>query len=152
MTITRIRKRPTLERVHATTGTLFYDSGLHATGVDLIAAEANISKATPYTYFETIDDLVAAYLRRRSQQWQAHVAEVLENKSGSARGRILVVHDLLDEWFSTLRYCICPFINSDAECGTDTETVAHRVNLEHRVWVGARTVQRLARGERDLGP
>jgi AcrR family transcriptional regulator len=130
---TRTRKRPGLERVLATADRLFYEVGLHATGVDLIAAEANVSKATLYTYFETKDDLIAEYLRRRSEQWQAHVTQELAARGGSPRSRILAVYDLLDEWFATPGYRGCPFINAEAECSSDAP--AHRVNLEHRAWV-----------------
>lgn len=127
------RKRPALDRVLETADRLFYECGLHATGVDLIAAEANVSKATLYTYFQTKDDLVAEYLRRRSRQWQEYVLPELDRRGGSAADRIRTVFDLLDEWFHAPGYRGCPFINSAAETGVDSP--AHQVNLEHRAWV-----------------
>lgn len=133
MATPRTRKRPALDRVLETADRLFYTGGLHATGVDLIAAEAAVSKATLYTYFATKDDLVAEYLRRRSRQWQQLVGQELERSSRSPRDRILMVFDLLGDWFTTPDYRGCPFINSEAESGTDTP--AHQVNLQHRKWI-----------------
>ncbi|MFF7191542.1 TetR/AcrR family transcriptional regulator [Streptomyces sp. NPDC008222] len=130
---TRTRRRPALERVLATADRLFYEGGVHATGVDLIATEANVSKASLYTYFQTKDDLIAEYLRRRSKQWQEHVHRELAIRAGSARARILTVFDLLGEWFAEPNYRGCPFNNAEAECPPDSP--AHQVNLEHRAWV-----------------
>jgi AcrR family transcriptional regulator len=133
MATTKTRRRPALERVIATADRLFYEGGLHATGVDLIAAEANVSKATLYTYFETKDDLVAEYLRGRSGAWRVHVRHELEARGGTARERILTVFDLLGEWFTADGFRGCPFINSEAE--STPEAPGHQVNLEHRAWV-----------------
>lgn len=132
-TETKTRRRPALERVLKTADRLFYEGGLHATGVDLIAAEANVSKATMYTYFETKDDLVAAYLRGRSDSWRAHVERELARRGGSPAEKILLVFDLLGEWFASGGFHGCPFINSEAESGP--ETPAHAENLRHRAWV-----------------
>ncbi|MEU1601499.1 helix-turn-helix domain-containing protein [Streptomyces sp. NPDC005708] len=130
---TRTRRRPALERVLAAADRLFYESGLHATGVDLISAEAGVSKASLYTYFQTKDDLIAEYLRRRSTQWQEHVHRELMAGAKSARARILTVFDLLGEWFTEPNYRGCPFNNAEAECAPDSP--AHQVNLDHRAWV-----------------
>lgn len=133
MTQPAIRRRPGLERVLKTADQLFYEGGIHATGVDLIAAKANVSKATMYTYFPTKDDLVAQYLRGRSQTWQAHVAHELEARGGTATERILTVFDLLGEWFRSEGFRGCPFINAEAESTPDAP--GHAVNLSHREWV-----------------
>lgn len=133
MSAQKTRRRPALARVLTTADRLFYEGGLHATGVDLIAAEANVSKATLYTYFKTKDDLVAEYLRGRSDGWQEHVGHELQARGGTARERIDLVFDLLGEWFATEGFRGCPFINSEAECSP--ESPAHDVNLTHRAWV-----------------
>lgn len=133
MTIVKSRRRPGLERVLATADRLFYERGLHATGVDLIAAEAGVSKTTMYTYFRTKDDLVAAYLQGRSSAWQGHVADQLAASEGDAVERALLVYDLLGEWFGTEDFRGCPFINAEAESVPDSP--GHRVNLGHRAWV-----------------
>jgi AcrR family transcriptional regulator len=133
MTAAKTRRRPGLERVLATADRLFYESGIHATGVDTIAAEAGVSKTTMYTYFHTKDDLVAEYLRGRSNGWQSHVAEQLSERGGTPVERALLVFDLLGEWFGGDGFRGCPFINAEAESTPDAP--AHQVNLAHRAWV-----------------
>jgi AcrR family transcriptional regulator len=49
----------------------FYRDGIYATGVDGLAAEAGISKRTLYNHFGSKDGVIAAYLRRLDDQWQA---------------------------------------------------------------------------------
>lgn len=133
MTQPATRRRPGLERVLKTADQLFYEGGIHATGVDLIATRANVSKATMYTYFPTKDDLVAQYLRGRSQTWQEHVAHQVEFRGGTATERILTVFDLLGEWFASEGFRGCPFINAEAESTPDAP--GHAVNVSHREWV-----------------
>jgi AcrR family transcriptional regulator len=130
---TRTRRRPALERVVRTADRLFYERGLHETGVDAIASAADVSKATMYTYFATKDELVAEYLRGRSGSWQAHVAERLAEHDGDARARVLRVFELLGEWFRSDGFNGCPFINAEAESARDAP--GHAVNVAHREWV-----------------
>lgn len=129
----RTRRRPAYERAVATADRLFYEQGVHAVGVDQVAAEAGISKASLYAHFRTKDDLVLGYLRGRSRSWQEHVAEELPGRGDAARERILAVFDLLGEWFAEPGYRGCPFINVEAEYGAGHST--HVVTLEHRTWV-----------------
>ncbi|WP_072802603.1 TetR/AcrR family transcriptional regulator [Rhodococcoides yunnanense] len=133
MTTAKARRKPGLERVLATADRLFYTRGLHATGVDLIAAEADVSKTTLYTYFRTKDDLVAAYLQGRSNAWQSHVADQLEARGGNPDEKALLVFDLLGEWFESDDFRGCPFINAEAESSPNSP--GHIVNLGHRAWV-----------------
>jgi AcrR family transcriptional regulator len=44
---------------------LFYQQGIHATGVAALAEEAHVSTRTLYQHFATKNALVEAYLRRR---------------------------------------------------------------------------------------
>jgi AcrR family transcriptional regulator len=132
-TAPRTRRRPAFDRVVATANRLFYDRGIQSVGVDQIATEAGISKATMYTYFRTKDELVVRYLEDRSAAWQTHVDAELPGRSPDPRGRILAVFDLLGEWFVAPGYRGCPFVNAEAEFGAAHAT--HVVTLEHREWV-----------------
>ncbi|MDP4332030.1 TetR/AcrR family transcriptional regulator [Curtobacterium sp. A7_M15] len=132
-TAPRTRRRPAYERAVATADRLFYEQGIHAVGVDQVAAEADISKASLYTHFRTKDDLVLGYLRGRSRAWQEHVAAELPGRGSTPREQVLVVFDLLGEWFHEPGYRGCPFINVEAEYGPGHPT--HEVTLEHRAWV-----------------
>jgi len=51
------------ERIERAATRLFYRNGIHATGVEQIAREANVSKRTLYQHFTSKNDLVANYLR-----------------------------------------------------------------------------------------
>ncbi len=46
------------ERIERAAARLFYRNGIHATGVELIAQEANVSKRTLYQHFARNNDLV----------------------------------------------------------------------------------------------
>ncbi|ROP63520.1 MULTISPECIES: TetR/AcrR family transcriptional regulator [unclassified Curtobacterium] len=132
-TAPRTRRRPAYERAVATADRLFYEQGIHAVGVDQIAAAADISKASLYTHFRTKDDLVVGYLTGRSTAWQEHVAAELPSRGETARDRLLAVFDMLGEWFVLPGYHGCPFINAEAEYGEGHPT--HEVTLAHRDWV-----------------
>jgi AcrR family transcriptional regulator len=129
----RTRRRPALERVLKTADALFYEHGIHATGVDAIAEAANVSKASMYTYFRTKDDLVGAYVEGRSLAWRELLTARLDASGVSARDRVLLVFDVLGEWFVSDGFHGCPFINAEAEGTVDSP--AHLVNVEHRAWI-----------------
>jgi AcrR family transcriptional regulator len=149
MTTVVPRRRPGLERAIRTADRLFYEEGIHAVGVDRIAAEADVSKATLYTHFRRKDDLVERYLRGRSEDWQAHVAERLPGTSPQPAGRILAMFDLLGEWFAADGYRGCPFINAQAELGSQQEVAD--VAVGHRGWVRG-TFSELARAAGSARP
>ncbi|RIX28665.1 TetR/AcrR family transcriptional regulator [Amnibacterium setariae] len=132
-TIPRTRRRPALERVVKTADRLFYANGIHATGVDTIADEANVSKASMYTYFRTKDDLVGAYVEGRSLAWRDHLTAQLDAADFSPEAKILMVFDLLGQWFTTDEFNGCPFINAEAESTKDSP--AHDANVSHRSWI-----------------
>lgn len=50
-------------RIREVAGELFFREGIHAVGVDRIAAEAGVTKRTLYRHFETKEILIAAALR-----------------------------------------------------------------------------------------
>lgn len=126
----RTRRRPARERVVRAADRLFYEEGIQAVGVDRIALEADVSKASLYAHFRTKQDLVAHYLAERSRSWQEHVAAELPSRAESPGDRIVAVFALLGEWFALDGYRGCPFINAAAECGgqpgVDAATRGHR--------------------------
>lgn len=132
-TTPRTRRRPALERVVKTADRLFYANGIHATGVDTIAEAANVSKASMYTYFRTKEDLVGSYVEGRSLAWRDFLTQQLDSSGVDPREKLLMVFDLLGEWFTTDDFNGCPFINAEAESARDSP--AHAVNVTHRAWV-----------------
>ncbi|MBY6367954.1 TetR/AcrR family transcriptional regulator [Rhodococcoides corynebacterioides] len=109
---------PAGERIHEVAARLFYERGIRATGVDLVADEAGTTKKTLYDRFGSKDGLVAFYLGRRNLRWQRFV---LDRLAAEAPGlpTILAFYDALAAWLveSTRG---CGFVNAHAEiAGTD---------------------------------
>jgi len=112
-------KRPMKERILETADRLFYRQGIRAVGVDTIAAEIGISKRTLYNHFPSKDELIAAYLTRRSK---------LPSKSErSALDQILGAFDRLDRSFGDDEFRGCPFVNAVAELGEDVNPVVKEI-------------------------
>jgi AcrR family transcriptional regulator len=106
---------PAGERLLATASDLFYERGIHAVGVDLIAELAGTTKKTLYDRFGSKDNLVALYLRRRFERWQAFVEERLA-RAEPGQARVLAAFDALEEWL-TVNTFGCAFVNANAEIG-----------------------------------
>jgi AcrR family transcriptional regulator len=112
---------------------LFYEEGICTVGVDRILAEADVARASLYTTYGSKDALVSAYLRSRSINWQAIIAELLPTRWATPRDRILGIFELLTEWFTAPGYRGCPFINASAEAAADD--AVSEVRDQHRAWV-----------------
>lgn len=113
---------------------LFYRRGIHAVGVDLIADTAGTTKKTLYDRFGSKDALVALYLQRRAERWQAFVLEHLERyapEPGSQR--VLAVFDALEAWMEQYDRG-CSFVNAHAEI-TDADHPALPVIRAEKNWV-----------------
>ncbi|SFW86797.1 TetR/AcrR family transcriptional regulator [Amycolatopsis australiensis] len=106
---------PAAERILTAAEKLFYDNGIHAVGVDLIAAVAGVTKKTLYDRFGSKDALVTLYLRRRDERWRTHVLATLEAapRMKPAR-RPLLVFDALESW-NAGNSRGCAFVNAQAE-------------------------------------
>ena len=84
------RLTPGARRILEVASELFYRHGIHAVGVDTIAAESGITKRTLYDRFGSKDALVAAYLQHHHDAWWTD----LERRLTEARApRILTVFD-----------------------------------------------------------
>ena len=129
---------PAGERIHDVAARLFYERGIRATGVDLVADEAGTTKKTLYDRFGSKDGLVAFYLGRRRLRWQRFVLDRLD---GVAPGlpRILAMYDALEEWLADASRG-CGFVNAHAEiAGTDHPGLA--VVHAEKAWARALYVE-----------
>jgi AcrR family transcriptional regulator len=136
--VTASRRPPARERILEVADRLFYELGIHAVGVDLIVTESGAAKTTLYSHFRSKDDLVAAYLQRRCEQWRERLAVAVSKADPGSHDRILGVFDVLADWFAEPDFRGCPFINAMAEFTVDHP--AARVTAEHRT--GLRTLLR----------
>jgi AcrR family transcriptional regulator len=105
---------PGAQRILDVASELFYWRGIHAVGVDTIAAESGVTKRTLYDRFESKDNLVAAYLGARDQRWREMVTARLHDASPDPVARVLVPFDVLADWLAP-RTRGCSFINAFAE-------------------------------------
>ena len=121
------------ERLLSAADELFYDQGICSVGVDLILKRADVARASLYSTYGSKDELVRAYLRRRSESWQASVRDTLPVQWETPRDRIVGVFALLTEWFAAPGYRGCPFINASAE--TTADAAVEEVRDGHRAWV-----------------
>ena len=60
----------TREHVLEVTHELFYWNGIRATGIDRIAAAADVAPTTLYRLFASKDDLIGAYMERAGQLYR----------------------------------------------------------------------------------
>lgn len=107
---------PAGERVLDVASKLFYDNGIHAVGVELIASEAGVTKKTLYDRFGSKDALIGDYLRRRDERWREFVTAFIgRNPRAPAARRLLLVFDALEEWMAAAGPRGCAFVNAQAE-------------------------------------
>ena len=106
------------ERIERAAAQLFYRNGIHATGVELIAQQANVSKRTLYQHFPSKNDLVDDYLRGIDARGVAP-GKRLGDTTLSARERLLGIFE--GPSAEVLRGC--PFHNAAVEsAGSLTST------------------------------
>jgi AcrR family transcriptional regulator len=113
----------TRARILATATELFYQRGVHAIGVNEIAASARASKLSLYRYFPSKDELVTAMLTEHSDRIHAW----LERETAGApagRARVLSVFDLLIGWFAEPDYRGCAVVNTVTDTRADPRTAA----------------------------
>lgn len=117
------------QRVLDTAAELFYRDGVRAVGVDRIASESGVAKMTLYYHFGSKDELVAAWLRRRDEEWMRWLDGAVERRQGH---RLLAVFDALREWFEAPTFRGCAFVNAYAELGWSNPAAAEIVASHKR--------------------
>lgn len=122
------------ERIERAAAELFYRHGIHATGVELIAQEANVSKRTLYQHFPSKNDLVDAYLRGMDARGGSPSEQRLDDPALSPRDRLLAIFEMSRR--EVMRGC--PFHNAAVESAgslrsTDEIVRAHKQQFTRRL-------------------
>ena len=117
---------PGAERLLAAASDLFYREGIHAVGVDTIAAAAGVTKKTLYDRFGSKEALAVAYLRGRDARWREYLEQELASESPGSVDRILAVFDISARWAIANSNKGCSAINARAEM----DDAAHPVAVE----------------------
>ncbi|MFI5661252.1 TetR/AcrR family transcriptional regulator [Streptomyces sp. NPDC051684] len=125
---------PAARRVLETASRLFYERGIHAVGVDLIAAEAGVTKKTLYDRFSSKEQIVVDYLATRDARWRAYLARHHEDAELSPADRVLAVFDASQEWMRDNSGKGCSMVNAHAEI-SDPAHPAYAVITGQKRWM-----------------
>jgi AcrR family transcriptional regulator len=131
--VPRTKPSAARERILETADRLFYEEGIHAVGIQRIVAESALTNATLYRHFPSKDDLVSAYLRRRSDFDHAQVDGIIARHANDPRAALDELAEALtrDDFGQVPRGC--PFINASAEFTGPHPARVHA--REIRAWV-----------------
>jgi AcrR family transcriptional regulator len=132
------RSLPPRERVLAAAAELFYAEGIHATGVEAIAARANTTKMALYRHFQSKDALVVEWLRKVAGHYWAAFDAIESAHVGDPQAQIRGWATFIADEVAAWSHRGCPFINSIAEL-PDRNHPARRLIEEHK----ARQLKRL---------
>jgi AcrR family transcriptional regulator len=144
---TRRGGRGARRRILAAAAQLFYFEGINATGVDLIAERASVSKRTLYQHFPSKTALVEEYLRQLRQQGGEDVEESAQAPDATPRAQLLALFELTDVGEGRMRGC--PFHNAAVEAAGVMPGVEHIVHLHKRDYIDGLTELARAAGAAD---
>ena len=125
---------PAARRILDAASRLFYARGLHAVGVDTIAAEAGVTKKTLYDRFGSKEALEVAYLRARDARWEVLLGRALEAHPAPGVDQVLAVFDAVEAWSAADGGRGCAAINARAEVEDGDHPVAVEVSRQ-KSWV-----------------
>src|SRR2546421_5015800 len=127
----------TREHVLVVARDLFYWRGIHAVGVDTIAAEAGVAPTTLYRLFGSKDGLVGAYVEREADNHRHWFERALGDPDRSAQERLICLFDALTQLVAPEICRGCPFQMVLAETPR-ADRGAHRAAVEVKLWVHGR--------------
>ncbi|MFF5479448.1 TetR/AcrR family transcriptional regulator [Streptomyces sp. NPDC012935] len=130
---------------------LFYERGIHAVGVDLIAAEAGVTKKTLYDRFGSKERIVVEYLTGRDERWRAFLARYLDDHLDAAhatpQAHVLAVFDASRAWSAEYGSKGCSMVNAHAEI-SDPAHPAYPIIAGQKEWM----LSLFTRLARDIAP
>lgn len=112
---------------------LFNENGYHATGVDLIIAEAGVAKTTLYRHFETKEDLILAALERLDERERDAMRDFVEHRTSDPTERLLVTFDFLEALFREEQFRGCFFLSAAGEHKDPSDPVFRAAVMHKRL-------------------
>ncbi|MFD2472191.1 TetR/AcrR family transcriptional regulator [Amycolatopsis silviterrae] len=125
---------PKAHAVLAAASELFYERGIHAVGVDVIAARAGVTKKTLYDRFGSKDRLVVEYLSARDARWREFLDGWMEKAGPDPGDRVAQVFAASEAWAKKYGGKGCSMINAHAEI-SDPAHPAYAVLTESKRWM-----------------
>lgn len=110
---------------------LFQRNGYHATGIEKILSTAGVSKPTLYRHFDSKDELIMAALRVWDEESRAWLTGEMERRARTPREQILALFEALGDWFESVGFQGCMFINATVEFAEQDNPI-HRMAAEHK--------------------
>lgn len=119
------------DRILSAAAGLFYVEGINATGVDLIASRADVSKRTLYKYFPSKVALVEQYLAFLREM----VVDPRAAGDGGPRERLMALFTVPERGDGRMRGC--PFHNAAVEAASVMPEVTEFVHIQKRAFASA---------------
>ncbi|MGQ8707004.1 TetR/AcrR family transcriptional regulator [Serratia sp. TSA_198.1] len=138
---------PARQRILLTAHDLFYREGVRATGIDRIISESGVTKVTFYRHFPSKNDLIAAFLANRHEQWLAWFNQSLERHVAEQGNVLSALTPCLAEWFNDPHYRGCAFINTAVELA-DMLPESLNIARQHKEQMADAIARRLPVGPR----
>ncbi|MEU4341513.1 helix-turn-helix domain-containing protein [Nocardia sp. NPDC023852] len=129
---TRRGGRGARQRILKAATELFYNEGINATGVELIATTASVSKRTLYQHFPSKTALVEEYLRMLRQA-AGDITDTPPKSDSNPRSRLLALFDSPDTADAAMRGC--PFHNAAVEAAEAMPGVQDIVHAHKRNYI-----------------
>jgi len=104
----------TREQILAVADELFYQRGVRAVGMDEVVRATGLGKMTIYRQFPTKDELVAAFLARRSLRLRGEVEAAIA-AARTPRAKVLAIVRWIAAGLRQEDFRGCPFQNTSSE-------------------------------------
>jgi AcrR family transcriptional regulator len=126
------------DRIIAAAYPLITQHGVRGVSVAEVIRTADVSASDLQQEFPTFEQLAAACLARREEDWTFGLVESGARARGTTpEGRLLALFDVFDEWFRRDDYEACTFITVLLEMGNDHPlghaSVVHLANIRRLV-------------------
>ncbi|MDA3921311.1 MAG: helix-turn-helix domain containing protein [Salinisphaera sp.] len=115
------------DRLLAAASRLFYEKGIRAVGVNTIAAQAQVTKATLYAHFGSKDGLITEHLRAREQRWRCDLERFLAGHRDPA-SQLDAIFAAYRAWAIADDFRGCGFVNAAAELTDPTHPARAIIN------------------------
>ena len=113
---------------------LFYEEGIHHSGIDAVVARSGFSKPTLYNYFRSKEDLITAALELRAENRATALRSLTEDSAHSPREVLDLVIEYFVSWYDDEDYRGCALINGAIEL-PHPDHPGRSVVREHKSWM-----------------
>ncbi|MGZ0654722.1 TetR/AcrR family transcriptional regulator [Coraliomargarita sp. W4R53] len=110
-----------------TANRLFEINGFHATGVDLLAAQAGVTKRTLYKHFGSKEGLIEEVLRTHHSKMMEHTRTEIMAIQSTGDAQLMACFELYRDWFSSPSFSGCIFVKTINEfniCSPQLSSIA----------------------------